>query len=410
MRDRGLVGPAPFAGRPWWTRALHLGSAYLALPLVAFLLAVFLLPIFSFLLQSVLSTEVRDGFPRVSAAIRDWRPGTPPSAALSDALVADLQESERNQTVGKVAKRLNQEVTGFRSLILKTSKRLEQRDPAAPSGMSALLAIDPRWGEDAYWRALRRAAPAVTDRYLLAALDLERDNADAVVPVPRSEALYLDVLGRTVAVSAVVTACCLVLGYPIAFLLAQLPRRQSRWLALFVLLPFWTSLLVRSTAWLVLLQREGLINDALVWLGLTSHRLELVHNRTGVLIAMVHVLLPFMILPIFAVMKRLPDQQLAAAASLGGGPVLAFRKVYFPQTLPGVGSGCAFVFILALGYYITPALVGGGNDQMISYFIANFVNETVNWGMASALSVVLLALVLFLFAVSHRTLLQSTAR
>ena len=157
-----------------------------------------------------------------------------------------------------------------------------------------------------------------------------------------------------------------------------------------VLLPFWTSLLVRTGAWVVLLQREGPVNGLLQALGLTDEPLQLVYNRFGVYVAMTHILLPFMVLPLYSVMRGIPPEYMRAAASLGARPLRAFLRVYLPQTVPGIGAGCLLVFILAIGYYITPALVGGANDQMVSYFVAFFTNQTVNWGMAAALGAVLL--------------------
>jgi putative spermidine/putrescine transport system permease protein len=209
-------------------------------------------------------------------------------------------------------------------------------------------------------------------------------------------------LFRTFWIGLVVTVITLVLGYPLAYLLATLPTRASNLLMLLVLIPFYTSLLVRTTAWLVLLQREGLVNDALIALGLTNHRIQFVHNRFGVYVAMVHVLLPFMVLPIYSVMKGISPQYMRAALSLGAGPVLAFREVYLPQTFPGIAAGCLLVFILSLGYYITPALVGGPQDQMVSYYISYFTNQTINWGMSAALSAVLLLAVLILFVAYNR--------
>ena len=169
-----------------------------------------------------------------------------------------------------------------------------------------------------------------------------------------------------------------------------------------VLLPFWTSLLVRTAAWVVLLQREGPINGVLQALRITEQPLQLIYNRFGLYVAMTHVLLPFMILPLYSVMRAIPPQLMRAAASLGARPVRAFAQVYLPQTAPGIGAGCLLVFILAIGYYITPALVGGTDDQMISYFIAFFTNQTMNWGMAAALGAVLLAATLILFALYAR--------
>ncbi len=222
------------------------------------------------------------------------------------------------------------------------------------------------------------------------------------MPVPAQQAIYLDIFARTFTIGAGVTLLCLLLGYPLAYKLATLPTRISNLLMILVLLPFWTSLLVRTAAWVVLLQREGPINGVLQALGLTDHPLQLVYNRFGLYVAMTHVLLPFMVLPLYSVMRGIPPQYMRAAASLGAEPLRAFLKVYLPQTVPGIGAGCLLVFILAIGYYITPALVGGTNDQMVSYFVAFFTNQTINWGMAAALGAVLLAATLVLFALYAR--------
>ncbi len=195
---------------------------------------------------------------------------------------------------------------------------------------------------------------------------------------------------------------CLVLGYPVAYLLASVPPRLANRLMFFVLLPFWTSLLVRIVAWIVLLQREGVVNSVLRFLGAIDRPLDLVYNLTGVLIAMTHILLPFMILPIYSVMKGISPSYMRAAASLGANPLIAFIRVYLPQTIPGLGAGCLLVFILAVGYYIAPALVGGPHDQMVSYFIAQYTNVSINWGMASALGAILLVIVMLLYLVYNR--------
>jgi putative spermidine/putrescine transport system permease protein len=199
-----------------------------------------------------------------------------------------------------------------------------------------------------------------------------------------------------------VTAICLVMGFPIALLLAHVDGMVRNVLLVLVLLPFWTSLLVRTAAWIVVLQNEGLVNTALVSLGILDEPLRLIYNRTGVLIVMSQVLLPFMILPLYAVMSAIPPSHMRAALGLGGRPWFAFRRVYLPQTLPGVAAGTLLVFMLSVGYYITPALVGGSTDQMLSYFIAFYANETINWGLAAALGTVLMAIVLVLFAVYSR--------
>lgn len=189
-----------------------------------------------------------------------------------------------------------------------------------------------------------------------------------------------------------------------AYLLANLPIRTSNLLLILVLMPFWTSLLVRTTAWVVLLQNNGVINDALLSLGLINERMQLIFNRGGTVVAMTHIQLPFTILPIYSVMKTISATHLRAARSLGAGPFYAFWRIYFPQTLPGIGAGCLLTFILSLGYYITPALVGGPLDQMISYFVALYTNRELNWGMASALGAILLVATLALYGVYNRLL------
>jgi putative spermidine/putrescine transport system permease protein len=194
---------------------------------------------------------------------------------------------------------------------------------------------------------------------------------------------------------------CLLLGYPIAFLLASLPLRSSNMLMILVLLPFWTSLLVRTSAWKVLLQQQGVVNDFLVWIGLVNDadRLIMINNQFGTIVAMTHILLPFMILPLFSVMKTISPNYVRAAKSLGANDWTAFWKVYFPQSVPGIGAGAILVFILSIGYYITPELVGGTSGIFISNRIAYHISTSLNWGLAAALGTILLALVMLLFYV-----------
>ncbi len=225
---------------------------------------------------------------------------------------------------------------------------------------------------------MKQASPPHTAFYLLQSVDRDFDEDENIVRVDEHRAIHVDILWRTVFFSVNVTILCLLLGYPIAYLLAILPTRQSNLLIL--LLPFWTSLLVRTTAWLVLLQNEGLVNDLAITAGAWEEPVQLVRNRLGVYVAMVHILLPFMVLPMFSAMKGIDPYHMCPAASLGAHPLRAFLRVYLPQTIPGVGARVLLVFILSLGYYITPALVGGPRDQMLSYFIAFHANTTVNWG------------------------------
>ena len=206
----------------------------------------------------------------------------------------------------------------------------------------------------------------------------------------------------TFKVSALTTAICVVLGYPLAYVMSQLGRRAAAWAMAAVLLPFWTSLLVRTYAWLVLLQRKGLINQWGQSLGLWDEPLALVHNLTGTLIGMVHIMLPFLVLPLLAAMRSIDADLLKAAAGLGATPARAFFGVFLPLSLPGLVAGTVIVFILCLGFYVTPAVLGGGKVIMVSNHIANDIELFFNWGAASALGVVLLVLTLALLGLAAR--------
>ena len=375
-------------------------AALLVLPLFLFLLVSFVAPIGAMLARGVTDTDVARILPRVSAQLARWDGRELPPAAAFTELVADIRAAREAGTLASAATRLNYDVAGFRTLLFATGRALSAdfADPARDK----LVAIDPKWGERETWAALRRAGGPVTDFYLLAALDLRHDAGNAVVGAPPEQAVFRNVLGRTLWISGTVTLVCLLLGYPVAFFIARQPPARAALLLFLVLLPFWTSLLVRTVAWVVLLQREGILNNLLLSLGLVTEPVRMIFNRFAVYVAMVHVLLPFMVLPLYAVMKGISPSYVRAAWSLGARPATAFRRVYLPQTLPGIGAGCLMVFIQALGYYITPALVGGADDQMISYFIAFYASRTVNWGMAAALSLMLLAATLALYAVYNR--------
>jgi putative spermidine/putrescine transport system permease protein len=375
-------------------------AAALVGPLVLYLLVFFLLPIAGMLWRSVENPELREVMPRTAGLIRDWQGDGLPDEAVFAAFVQELRQAYRDKTLAVAAKRLAYEVAGFRGLMFATARKLP--DEAERTWRDTLIERDPRWGETLTWAVIQRAAAPWTPIYLLAAVDRQLDAGGAIVPAPPEQAIYVDIFLRTFWIGFVVTTLCLLLGYPLAYKLASLPVRISNLLLIFVLLPFWTSLLVRTGAWVVLLQREGVINDLLMALGLIGAPLQLVYNRFGVYVAMTHILLPFMLLPLYSVMRGIPREYMRAAASLGAGPVRAFLRVYLPQTVPGIGAGCLLVFILAIGYYITPALVGGANDQMVSYFVAFFTNQTINWGMASALGAVLLIATLLLFALYAR--------
>ncbi len=260
------------------------------------------------------------------------------------------------------------------------------------------LDLEKGWGKIENWQAIKRLSPPIVDSYFLAAVDAER-STEGIVQKPENQQIYLTLFLRTIFLSLVITCSCILLGYPIAFLLANLSVRSSNLILILVLLPFWTSLLVRTSAWKVLLQQQGVINDILVWAGLIDNagRLIMINNMTGTIIAMTHILLPFMILPLFSVMKTISPTYMRAAKSMGASDSLAFWRIYFPNTVPGIGAGSILVFILAIGYYITPELVGGTKGVFISNRIAYHISSSLNWGLAAALGTILLVLVLALY-------------
>lgn len=378
----------------------------LTLPLLVFLLLTFLVPIAALLKRAVENPEVARALPRTVVELRDWKHADVPRPEAFAAIVADLGALADSADAGALARRLNSEKPGARSLVMGTYRALplEGTGAATPASQikDKLLALDPRWGELAYWEAIAKNGSRWTPDYLLTAVDLRRDVHGAIERVDPDQRVFGGILLRTFGISAMVTLCCLVLGYPLAYWLSTLPARQANVLMIVVLVPFWTSILVRVAAWIVLLQSEGLVNHALESLHVIDQPLALLFNRTGVVISMTHILLPFMILPLYSVMTGVPPSYLRAAVSLGSTPLAALVRVYVPQTYAGVGAGALLVFILSIGYYVTPALLGGPSDQMLSYYIAQYTNVTVNWGMACALGALLLAATLVLYAVYRR--------
>lgn len=381
-------------------RMKQLKAFGLIAPLLAFLLITFAIPIGDMMLRSFYDTELSQVWPRTTTAIEQWtdRTALPPEPVYA-ALAADMKQSREERTIATAARRLNYDVNGARTFVMGTARRLPD---TADNWKQVFLDIDPAWGEIETFGAIDRASGPVTSFFLLNAVDKQKTATGEIVSAPENEAVYLTIFTRTFVISTTVTLICLVMGFPVAYLLANLPPKQANLLMIMVLLPFWTSLLVRTAAWVVLLQEQGLINDALRFIGVIDEPIRMIYNRVGVYIAMVHILLPFMILPLYSVMKGIKPVYLKAATSLGAPPVTAFVRVYLPQTLPGISAGALLVFIISIGYYITPALVGGAADQMISYFIAFYTSDTVNWGMASALGAVLLVATMVLYTIYNR--------
>jgi len=373
-------------------------SLALVAPLALFLVVFFVAPLWTMMAAAVSDPIAARALPQTAAVISGRDGAAAPSPQIQAAFADDIRNIDDDQLFGDLVRRLNSAKSGFRTLMSKTRNALRD-DPA----LSDFAAIDRRWEDPSFWQAIKIAAGStVTDRNLLAAVDLERSPSGEIQAMPEGSSANRMTLVRTFVVSLLVTLVCLVIGLPYAMIAASVQGWARQLLLAAVLLPLWTSLLVRTAAWFILLQDNGLINSTLMALGITSSPVALIFNRVGVVIAMSHVLLPFMVLPIFSVLIGIPRNLMPAAASLGANPLRAFREVLLPLSMRGVVSGSLLVFMSALGYYITPALIGGAQDQMISSVIAYYATGAANWGMAGALGLVLLVATIILYTVYLR--------
>ncbi|MFO1203683.1 MAG: ABC transporter permease [Tabrizicola sp.] len=368
----------------------------LVLPLLIFVILTFLVPIVYMLKRSV----EHDGFSASAPALDAWfsanpgfDPANPPEEAYA-ALVQDLARMQAEKTTGVAGTRINYTVPGTISLFKKGAREAKS---LVPPFKTSLVALDPEWASPALWRGMASASHTYTMEFYKVASDMKLTD-DGWARGGDKDRIYLYLFFKTFLISGLITVICLLLAFPISHLLATLPMAKSSLLMILVLLPFWTSLLVRTSAWIALLQEQGVVNDILVGLGLIGEdgRLTMMYNMTGTIVAMTHVLLPFMILPLYSVMKVIPPSYARAARSLGATSWTTFRRVYLPQTLPGIAAGSLLVFILAVGYYITPALVGGADGQLISNLISFHMTKS-NWSLAAAIAAMLLAAILLLY-------------
>jgi putative spermidine/putrescine transport system permease protein len=373
----------------------------LAAPLLLLLLFSFGAPIVALLSRAVYEPTIANALPRTVEALRQDSGAGVPGEPVFLAFATDLKQAQAAGAVYEFAKALNTRLSGARSQVLRAA-RIATQDQSA--GKEAMIKAAPLLGEEQSWAAIRTGTNRFTSFYLLSAFDLRWTERGTIGAVPADQAVFLRVFGRTFLIATIVTLATLALAFPLAFVITSLRPAIAGTILVLVLLPFWTSILVRTAAWTVILQKFGLLNDLLLWLGLTSDRLELMYSRTGLIIAMTHIQLPFTLLPIYSVMRSVKPSLVRAAQSLGARPFTAFWRVYLPQVMPGVLAGCLLTFILCLGYYITPVLIGGASDQLISNFIANYVNVELNWEMAAALSFVLLASTLGLYVTLTRYL------
>ena len=369
----------------------------MVLPLLIFVIVTFAVPIASMLFRSVDNPRMTELAPNLVQALNEWDGTELPSEEVFETAFLDLTAAKEAGTLGRIATHLTYSLSGGRSLILKT-KRKFKKIKSGPY-REAMIKSDKRWGDINTWGVLKKVSDRYTTRYFLNALDRDFDNAGNIVEKPEEKQIYVTLFMRTLWISLLVTLLTLLIGYPIAYLISTQPPRIGNLLIIMVLLPFWTSLLVRTTSWIVLLQNQGVLNDIMVWLGIISEqgRIQMIFNLQGTLIAMTQILLPFMVLPMYSVMKTIPLYELRASQSLGANPFITFWRIFWPRSIPGIGAGGLLVFVLSVGYYITPALVGGSKGQMISNQIAFHMKSSLNWGLAAAMGTILLVAVLILY-------------
>ena len=375
----------------------------LVFPLLLFIIVTFVVPIGDMLTRSIDDSQVNSVYGNTFEEYKKWdkEKDILPPEAVYKALFEDIGYGEKIQ-VGKSLTRMNYSKSGWKSLIKKTRREINKiikSEKFPESYKDTLIEINEGWADPTFWYSMSQMLSESTPIYYWNAIDRTYDQDANIVRQPEERRMYVRTWIKTFKVSVYVTFFCLVLGFPVAHLLANLPLRYSNLLMIFVLLPFWTSLLVRTTAWIVMLQQNGVINGVLVWLGILSDdgRIQMVYNQTGTIIAMTQILLPFMILPLYSVMKVIPKSHMRAALNLGAKPAKAFMRVYLPQTVPGMSAGGLLVFVLAIGYFITPELVGGKDGQLIGHWIAYHLKTSMNWGLCSALGGILLAIMLILY-------------
>jgi len=373
----------------------------LVVPLLFFILFTFLVPIGDMLLRSVDDSYINTVFPKTFEKYKKWDRQDLPSEELYKTMFFEVKEGS-GFSIGKATTRMNYAKSGWKSL-LKKSKRKFKKIEEGPF-KEQMIAIDKRWADLDYWRAIGVMVDPTTAGYFLNAVDLKYDVDKEVVRQKENRRIYIHTWFKTFKVSVLVMFFCLILGYPVSYLLATLPLKYSNLLMICVLLPFWTSLLVRTVAWMVMLQQKGVFNNLLVMSHVIAdeNRFQLMYNQTATIIVMTQILLPFMVLPLYSVMKTIPPTYMRAALNLGASPLHAFWKVYMPNSVPGISAGCMLVFILAIGYYITPELVGGKDGQMIGNWIAYHLKTTLNWGLCAALGAILLGVMTVLYWVYNK--------
>lgn len=373
----------------------RLMAAGLIAPLILFLGLFFVWPLASIFVKSVSDPAVAQAFPQLNMAMDDWDGGAP-TPAMQNALVADLRAGTDQSVIGDAVRRLNSQKSGFRSLFARTQRAVVGNDTPV-----SLIEIDDKWADPDYWLVMKQAMPPVTDRFLLASVDLQRTD-QGITALPPEQAIHMPTLLRTFWVSAVVTVLCVIIGLPYAMLTVAASPKWRMTLLACAFLPMWTSILVRCVAWFIILQNNGVLSETLSLLGLNAIAAPLLFTRTGIIVAMTHVMLPFMVLSIYSVLITIPKSLMPAATSLGARPIRAFWHVLLPLSLPGITSGSILVFMSALGFYILPALIGGAGDQFASFLVSFYAIQQANWPMAAAVGMSLLIATIVLNAIYQR--------
>ena len=377
----------------------------LVCPLLLFLIITYVFPIGEMFTRSIDDKMITNMLPNTFKSMESWDGQDMPEESVFENFYIDFKKLVENKEHGKLAQRLNKEKNGFNTILKKLFRQI-QRNKIDESGSfkEQITSLHKRFNNVEYWRAIKRTAPPYTMAKYLKGMDLFIDENGGIAQVEEDRRIHRILWLRTLEIAFFVTVFCFLMGYPIAHLLATLPMKYSNLLMICVLLPFWTSLLVRTASWMILLQQQGIVNDFFVMIGLVSddNRPEMMYNKVGTYVAMTQILLPFMVLPLYSVMKTISPSLMRAGKSLGGTPFVAFWKVYFPLTIPGIGAGCLLVFILAIGYYITPALVGGASGTLISNQIAYHMKTTLDWSFASAMGLMLLTGVLVVYWIYNK--------
>ena len=377
----------------------------LVAPLLLFLIITYIFPIGEMFTRSIDDKMITNMLPNTFKSMESWDGKEMPEEDVFKSFYTDFKILVEQKEHGKLAQRLNKEKNGFNTIIKKLYRQvIRNKIIETESFKDQITSIHKRFRDVEYWRAIKRTAPPYTMAKYLKGMDLYLNEDGNITQVPEDRRIHRILWLRTLEVAFFVTIFCFLMGYPIAHLLATLPMKYSNLLMICVLLPFWTSLLVRTASWMILLQQQGIVNDFFVMIGLVSddNRPEMMYNKVGTYVAMTQILLPFMVLPLYSVMKTISPSLMRAGKSLGGTPFIAFWKIYFPLTIPGIGAGCLLVFILAIGYYITPALVGGASGTLISNQIAYHMKTTLDWSFASAMGLMLLTGVLVVYWIYNK--------